>query len=51
MRFSQPLASALLLAAAGIAQAASSWSFDEGSLTVVAKKASEGVKEKCAIST
>ncbi|KAK0657462.1 Oligosaccharyltransferase subunit Ribophorin II-domain-containing protein [Cercophora newfieldiana] len=46
MRFSQPLASALLLAAAGVAQAASSWSFDDGSLSIAAKKGAEGVKEK-----
>ncbi|KAK0631873.1 Oligosaccharyltransferase subunit Ribophorin II-domain-containing protein [Immersiella caudata] len=46
MRFSQPIASALLLAAAGVAQAASSWSFDEASLSIAAKKGADGVKEK-----
>ncbi|KAK1755087.1 Dolichyl-diphosphooligosaccharide--protein glycosyltransferase subunit 2 [Echria macrotheca] len=46
MRFSQSLASAALLVAAGVAQAASSWSFDDASLAISAKKASEAVKEK-----
>jgi len=46
MRFSQPFASAFLLAAAGVAQAASSWSFDDASLTIPAKKGSDIVKEK-----
>jgi len=46
MRFSPSFASALLLATAKIVQAASSWSFDDASLTITAKKASESVKEK-----
>ncbi|KAK0618423.1 Oligosaccharyltransferase subunit Ribophorin II-domain-containing protein [Bombardia bombarda] len=46
MRFLQPFASALLLLAAGTAQAASSWGFDEGSVSVAAKKGSEAVREK-----
>ncbi|KAK0731187.1 Dolichyl-diphosphooligosaccharide--protein glycosyltransferase subunit Swp1 [Lasiosphaeris hirsuta] len=46
MHFSQPITSALLLVAAGLAQAASSWSFDEGSLLITAKKGSDTVKEK-----
>lgn len=48
MRFTQSLVSAILLAAAGVAHAASSWSFDDGNLAVSAKKASEGIKEKYA---
>ncbi|KAK3942111.1 peptidase family M28-domain-containing protein [Diplogelasinospora grovesii] len=43
MRFSQSLASALLLFAAGAA--ASSWGFDDGSVSV-AKKGADGIKEK-----
>ncbi|KAI0126560.1 Oligosaccharyltransferase subunit Ribophorin II-domain-containing protein [Xylariales sp. AK1849] len=47
MRFLHSLAPSILLLAAGAAQAASSWGFDEGTLTVSAKKAvGEGVKEK-----
>ncbi|KAL2018578.1 hypothetical protein VTK56DRAFT_620 [Thermocarpiscus australiensis] len=46
MRLAQTIAPALLLFAAGVAQAASSWGFDEGSLSVVAKKSGETVKEK-----
>ncbi|KAK4166656.1 Dolichyl-diphosphooligosaccharide--protein glycosyltransferase subunit Swp1 [Cladorrhinum sp. PSN259] len=45
MRFTQSFAPALLLLA-GVAQAASSWGFDDGSLSIVAKKAGAGVKEK-----
>lgn len=48
MRFSQSVASALLLAVAGIAQAASSWSFEDASLSIAARKGSEGVREKYA---
>ncbi|KAK3336149.1 Oligosaccharyltransferase subunit Ribophorin II-domain-containing protein [Cercophora scortea] len=42
MRFLQQFASALLLVAAGTAQAAASWGFDDASVTVIAKKAAEG---------
>ncbi|KAH8682447.1 Oligosaccharyltransferase subunit Ribophorin II-domain-containing protein [Xylariales sp. PMI_506] len=46
MRFSQSFVAPLVLLAAGAAQAASSWGFDEGTLSVVAKKAAEAaVKE------
>ncbi|KAK3983913.1 Oligosaccharyltransferase subunit Ribophorin II-domain-containing protein [Cladorrhinum sp. PSN332] len=45
MRFTQSFAPALLLLA-GVAQAASSWGFDDGTLSVVAKKGGAGVKEK-----
>jgi hypothetical protein len=46
MYFSKSLLSAALLLTAGIAEAASSWSFDEGTVTVVSKKAGDGLKEK-----
>ncbi|KAK4105638.1 hypothetical protein N658DRAFT_441001 [Parathielavia hyrcaniae] len=46
MRISQCIAPALLLLAAGAAQAASAWGFDDGSISVVAKKSAETVKEK-----
>ena len=50
MRFLQSFASALLLAAAGTAQAAASWGFDDASVSITAKKASDGsTKEKYAI--
>ena len=49
MRLTHSLASALLLFSAGVAQAASTWGFDEGSVSVVAKKAGGTVKEKYAI--
>ncbi|KAK4191850.1 Dolichyl-diphosphooligosaccharide--protein glycosyltransferase subunit Swp1 [Podospora australis] len=45
MRFSQSIAPALLFLS-GVAQAASSWGFDEGRISVVAKKGGAGVKEK-----
>jgi hypothetical protein len=48
MRFAQSFTPALLLLAAGVAQAASAWAFDEGSLSVVGRKSGEAVKEKCA---
>ena len=48
MRLTQSIAPALLLLAAGAAQAASAWGFDDGSLQVAAKKSGESVKEKCA---
>jgi oligosaccharyltransferase complex subunit delta (ribophorin II) len=35
-----------MLVVAGVAQAASSWSFDEASLSIAAKKGADGVKEK-----
>lgn len=47
MRFTQSFAPALLVLA-GVAQAASSWGFDDGTLSVVAKKGGAGVKEKYA---
>lgn len=46
MRLTQSFAPALLLLAAGVTQAASAWSFDEGSLSVVAKKSGDSIKEK-----
>ncbi|KAK3693739.1 Dolichyl-diphosphooligosaccharide--protein glycosyltransferase subunit Swp1 [Podospora appendiculata] len=47
MRFLQQFASALLLVAAGTAQAAALWGFDDASVSVIAKKAAEGgSKEK-----
>jgi oligosaccharyltransferase complex subunit delta (ribophorin II) len=49
MRISQSITPALLLFAAGAAQAASAWGFDDGSVSVVAKKAGETAKEKYAI--
>jgi oligosaccharyltransferase complex subunit delta (ribophorin II) len=48
MRFTQSIAPALLLLAAGAAQAASAWGFDDGSVQIAAKKAGESVKEKYA---
>ncbi len=47
MRVSGSLLS-LLLFAAGAVQAASSWSFDQGTISVSSKKNADGVKEKCA---
>jgi oligosaccharyltransferase complex subunit delta (ribophorin II) len=46
MHFSKSLFSAVLLLAAGAAEAASAWSFDDASVAVVAKKAGDGFKEK-----
>ncbi|KAB5549999.1 Dolichyl-diphosphooligosaccharide--protein glycosyltransferase subunit Swp1 [Coniochaeta sp. 2T2.1] len=46
MHFSKSVLSAALLLAAGVAEAASSWSFDEGTVSVVSKKAGDGLKEK-----
>ncbi|KAG7293391.1 hypothetical protein NEMBOFW57_003441 [Staphylotrichum longicolle] len=46
MRLTQSIAPALLLLAAGVAQAASGWGFDDGSVQIAAKKAGEAVKEK-----
>jgi hypothetical protein len=40
------LVSALLLIAAGTAHAASSWSFDDGRVSIVSKKDAEGSPEK-----
>lgn len=48
MRLTQSIAPALLLLAAGVAQAASGWGFDDGSVQIAAKKAGEAVKEKYA---
>ena len=48
MRFTQSIAPALLLLAAGAAQAASAWGFDDGSLQVVPKKSGEAIREKYA---
>ena len=49
MRLPRSFVPSLLLLAAGAAQAASSWSFDDASLTVTSKKNPEGgVKEKYA---
>lgn len=45
MRFLHSFVPSLLLAA-GAAQAASSWGFDEATLSVGAKKAGTSVKEK-----
>ncbi|KAH6651148.1 Oligosaccharyltransferase subunit Ribophorin II-domain-containing protein [Chaetomium tenue] len=45
MRFTQSIAPALLLLAAGVAQAASGWGFGDGSIQIAAKKG-ESVKEK-----
>lgn len=47
MRFTQSIAPALLLLAAGVAQAASGWGFGDGSIQIAAKKG-ESVKEKYA---
>jgi len=46
MRLSQSVSSVLFLATASIAQAASSWSFDEGLVSIAARKGADGVKEK-----
>ncbi|KAH6853370.1 Oligosaccharyltransferase subunit Ribophorin II-domain-containing protein [Chaetomium sp. MPI-CAGE-AT-0009] len=46
MRFTQSIAPALLLLAAGVSQAASAWGFDDGSIQIAAKKSGESVKEK-----
>ncbi|KAF3021478.1 hypothetical protein E8E14_010432 [Neopestalotiopsis sp. 37M] len=46
MRFLNSFVPSLLLLAAGAAQAASSWGFDEGSITVGAKKSDGAIKEK-----
>ncbi|KAI1137082.1 Dolichyl-diphosphooligosaccharide--protein glycosyltransferase subunit Swp1 [Hypoxylon sp. FL0543] len=46
MRFLRSFVAPLLLLAAGAAQAASSWGFDDAKLTVSAKKAAAGAKEK-----
>ncbi|KAK1834861.1 Dolichyl-diphosphooligosaccharide--protein glycosyltransferase subunit 2 [Podospora conica] len=46
MRLSQSVSSVFLLATASIAQATSSWSFDEGLVSIAAKKGADGVKEK-----
>jgi oligosaccharyltransferase complex subunit delta (ribophorin II) len=46
MRASSSLVSAFLLIAAGAAEAASSWGFDQGSLAVTSKKGPDGAKEK-----
>jgi oligosaccharyltransferase complex subunit delta (ribophorin II) len=45
MRFLHSFVPSLLFLAAGAAQAAS-WGFDEGTVTVAAKKAEASVKEK-----
>ena len=46
MRIPRSLTPALLLLAAGVAQAASSWGFDEAALTVSGKKGGgDGIKE------
>ncbi|KAJ4290728.1 hypothetical protein N0V88_006477 [Collariella sp. IMI 366227] len=45
MRLTQSIVPALLLLAVGVAQAASTWGFDEGSLAVVAKKSGETIRE------
>lgn len=46
MRCSGSLVSSLLLLAAGAAQAASSWSFNDGTISVTSKKGADGIKEK-----
>jgi hypothetical protein len=46
MRATTQLLSTLLLLAAGAAQAASSWSFDDGSISVVSKKDGDGAAQK-----
>ncbi|KAJ9138724.1 Dolichyl-diphosphooligosaccharide--protein glycosyltransferase subunit 2 [Coniochaeta hoffmannii] len=46
MHFSKSFLSAALLLAAGIADAASAWSFDEGTVSVVSKQGGDGLKEK-----
>ncbi|KAL2143559.1 hypothetical protein VTI28DRAFT_10345 [Corynascus sepedonium] len=46
MRFTQSIAPALLLLATGVAQAASSWGFDDGSVQIAAKKGGDSIKEK-----
>lgn len=45
MRFTQSIGPAILLLAAGVAQAASGWGFDDGSIQIAAKKG-ESIKEK-----
>lgn len=45
MRVTQFFTTALLVAA-GVAEAASSWTFDDASVSVVSKKASDGSKAK-----
>lgn len=42
----RPAASALVLLVAGVAQAATAWTFDDASVIVTAKKGGEPVKEK-----
>lgn len=49
MWVSGPLVSTLLLLAVGAAQAASSWSFDDATISVSSKKGGDGLKEKCAL--
>lgn len=46
MRFLHSFAAPLLLLAAGAAQAASSWGFDDAKLSVIPKKAADGAKTK-----
>ncbi|KAI0149880.1 Oligosaccharyltransferase subunit Ribophorin II-domain-containing protein [Hypoxylon sp. NC0597] len=46
MRFLHSVVAPLLLLAAGAAQAASSWGFDDAKLTLTAKKAAAGAKDK-----
>ncbi|KAK6065141.1 hypothetical protein SCUP234_10951 [Seiridium cupressi] len=46
MRFLHSFVPSLLVLAAGAAQAASSWGFDEGTITVGSKKSDGAVKEK-----
>ncbi|KAL2125408.1 hypothetical protein VTJ04DRAFT_1773 [Mycothermus thermophilus] len=46
MRLTGSIASVLLLLSAGVAQAASAWGFDEGTLHIVTKKSPESVKQK-----
>jgi len=46
MRFSQSIAPALVLLAAGAAQAASAWGFEDASVQIAAKKSGESIKEK-----
>lgn len=48
MRLTGSIASVLLLLSAGVAQAASAWGFDEGTLHIVTKKSPESVKQKYA---
>ncbi len=46
MRLTQSITPALLLLAAGVAQAASGWGFDDASVQIAAKKAAESIREK-----